>query len=48
MNADTLLYFITALLYFLLGVRDILLRRGQTHALAERMVSQRAQALLFS
>ncbi|MDA8416821.1 MAG: cytochrome c biogenesis protein CcsA [Betaproteobacteria bacterium] len=47
MNADTLLYFITALLYFLLGVRDILLRRGQTHALAERMVSQRAQALLF-
>ena len=47
MNADTLLYFITALLYFLLGVRDILLRRGQTQALAERMVSQRAQALLF-
>lgn len=47
MSADTLLYFITALLYFTLGVRDILLRRGQTPALGERAVSRRAQVLLF-
>lgn len=47
MNMDVFLYFITALLYFLLGARDIILRRGKNAAQGEKIVSRRAQALLF-
>ncbi len=44
---DTLLYFTTALLYLMLGLRDILLRRHHTPEQGEVFASKRAQALLF-